>query len=651
MNFKRTCGVVAMAAIAAVGYGDDAVVVDGAEQEIEGTGAIAQGALDLSEGWTVSDRDPISVPYSAVGWDVEEDGTSGWAVTLELTPVGGGDTSVVASGLTGRGTNTWDTGSVRDDAYVLRHYVRKNGTDEPIKMLEAYFVFDRSSRSLETLAEVAAAVFPNAGRSCAVMAMGGASWMAVGMAGDGINGPAAGTATLTFAPDGIGSFAFEYRCAAGETLTVAVDGGAEQTLATAEDWTVTRFVFGDNRVHTVVFSAAGGGTAVRCVRWDDGSASGGAVARHALDLSDIWDKRNVNDEPILWSSRGWGDVAEESGKSVTLQLIPLLEGETQTLGSGLKGLRQTYIWAPGDVTKQVYNIKHSVVGGSPLETVLNAYFSFVNYDSDAPSAMDVHAAIRSDDGMGLKYGIANDTENWWTLMGGLGEGIAAPKGESSFKITVEGSGHLSFDYVCIGGTWTVKVDGVAMRTMEGAADWMGADIPMDGALVTHVIEFATNLSGGDSAALRNVRWIDADDCFGSGRVGSGSVDLREGVLVVRRANELMPFMWSSTNFTGSALVKNTGFISIDPQSVASVRVVQVTGEDDDPSQWTTEVVGTERTLVAERQGEGMVKWRGVNPGVWKAELVITSPAGEAYRETRILDLRNYIRQGLLLFVM
>ena len=101
---------------------------------------------------------------------------------------------------------------------------------------------------------------------------------------------------------------------------------------------------------------------------------------------------------------------------------------------------------------------------------------------------------------------------------------------------------------------------------------------------------------------------------------------------------------------GSLLYKNTGFITIDPQSLVSVRVVQVTGAGDDVSKWATEVAGTERILVAEKQGEGTVKWRHVRPGVWKADLVIKVNDSETYRETRILDLRKYAGPGLMLFV-
>ena len=376
----------------------------------------------------------------------------------------------------------------------------------------------------------------------------------------------------------------------------------------------------------------------------------GAIVQCALDLSEVWDKRNVNAEPILWSSLGWEDAAEEgSGKTVTLQLIPRQEGETQTLGIGLTGHRQTYVWTPSEVTKQVYNIRHVVVGGSPLETDLNASFSFKHYDDVAPSEVEVRAAIAAKDGS--RYGIVNDLKNWWILVGGPGEGIAAPQGESVFVFTVDGHGSFFFDYELGGGTWTISVDGVAVKSLTDAMDWTASGLSFEG-LRAHTVVFSTDLpSDGDFAALRNVRWVEQDWCSRAGKGSGAVVDLRTNdVLVVRRTNELMPFAWSSTNFTGNALVKNTGFITIDPQSLVSVRVVQVTGAGDDLSQWTTEVEGTEKTLIAEKQGEGTVKWKGAKAGVWKAELVIKTNGSETYREMRILDLRKYIGQGLVLFV-
>ena len=76
----------------------------------------------------------------------------------------------------------------------------------------------------------------------------------------------------------------------------------------------------------------------------------------------------------------------------------------------------------------------------------------------------------------------------------------------------------------------------------------------------------------------------------------------------------------------------------------------MTGAGDDVSQWATEVADTAKTLVAEKQGEGAVKWKGVQQGVWKAEFIISADGSEAHRETRILDLRKYSGQGLVFFL-
>ena len=653
MIIKRTIGTVALAVIAAVGYGDESTVRDGAEREVDDTSVITQCALDLSEGWTVTGFGPMDVPYSAVGWGIEESGVVGATVTLELTPVAVGGATVVASGLTGRGTNRWDTGGVRNDSYVLQHFVVKNGVVEPIETLKANLVFDRSAvRPLETLAAVAEAVFPDGGRSCTATAMGGANWLAVGFAGDGIGGPAAGTvATLTLTVDGIGVFAFDYTCSAGESLTVSVDDGAPQPLAVATDWTAASLAFGvAGAQHTLVISASGRGTAVRGVTWDTGRASGSEPMQCSLDLSDIWDKRNLNPEPIRWSSLGWDDAAEaESGKAVTLKFKPLPAGEEQTLMEPQAGFNQTFVWMPGEVSKQVYNIKHVITGGSPLEADLNAYFSFEHYDHIAPSEVDVRAAIVAGDG--ITYGFMNDPDNWWELIGGAGEGIEAPMGTSEFVFTVDGHGTFDFDYTLGGCTWTVWVDGVQVKTLGEAADWTTFALSIEG-MRAHTVVFSTDLSAGsDFAMLKNVRWVDEDWRSRVGQSDDVSVDLRTNeVLVVKRKKDLLPFAWSSTNFTGVIEIGPSETRLIDPASIARVRVVKVTGSGDDLSQWTTEDAKTEKVLISKKAGEGTVKWFGVKPGVWKAEFTILTGEDQVFIQRRILDLRNYVGPGFAVFV-
>ena len=223
---------------------------------------------------------------------------------------------------------------------------------------------------------------------------------------------------------------------------------------------------------------------------------------------------------------------------------------------------------------------------------------------------------------------------------------------TAMKIFFTGMGSLTFEYALDGGRLSVVADGVerVLSATDGA--WATADaLEFSDAGIHEIVLAYTATGDGSTAKVRHVRWLQADrvDYLSDVRQHV-RLDTREGVLVVRRPNDLMPFTWSSTNFTGVIEIGLGETQRIDPQSVASVRVVQVTGAGDDVSQWATEVAGTETTLIVEKQGEGTVKWKHVKPAVWKAELVIAPPAGKPYRETRILDLRTYIGQGTVLFV-
>lgn len=68
------------------------------------------------------------------------------------------------------------------------------------------------------------------------------------------------------------------------------------------------------------------------------------------------------------------------------------------------------------------------------------------------------------------------------------------------------------------------------------------------------------------------------------------------------------------------------------------------------SNWTPEVAGTEKVLVAEKTGESTVKWHVAKPGVWKAELAIRTGGEIVHSETRILDLRRYVGSRLMMIL-
>ena len=223
---------------------------------------------------------------------------------------------------------------------------------------------------------------------------------------------------------------------------------------------------------------------------------------------------------------------------------------------------------------------------------------------------------------------------------------------TAMKLFFTGMGSLAFEYALDGGRLSVVADGVERELPATDGAWATADaLEFSDADVHEVMLVYTAAGDGSTAKVRHVRWLQADrvDYLSDVRQHV-RLDTREGVLVVRRPNDLLPFTWSSTNFTGVIEIGLGETQRIDPQSVASVRVVQVTGAGDDVSQWATEVEGTETTLIAEQKGEGTVTWKHVKPAVWKAEFVIKPPAGETCRETRILDLRTYIGQGTVLFV-
>ena len=377
-----------------------------------------------------------------------------------------------------------------------------------------------------------------------------------------------------------------------------------------------------------------------------------------LELQQVWDRTTADPVAVSYSSLGWDVTPEdERGNVVTLELTAN-DGERSVLASSLAGYMQTFTWTPTGVTRQGYEIHHVVSNGgvTDADATLTAVFSFVNLVNARAGKDEIEAALFDVSYPFDPISVVSDETNPWQPIGGVGEGLAPLASTveagtpSSVSASVRGVGTLTFDYRMGAGALEVRVDGTPVRTLPAAGEWTRVSLSV-GLNRPHLVTFAYAPGAGDAVQLKNVKWLAASELFSGADSAAATGDFREGALVARRSNELMPFTWSSTNFTGNALVSDRGFVSIDPQSVASVRVVRVTGEDEDVSQWTEEVAGTAKTLVAEKQGEGAVEWRHVKPGVWKAELVITPPAGEGYRETRILDLRNYAGPGLMIFVM
>ena len=84
------------------------------------------------------------------------------------------------------------------------------------------------------------------------------------------------------------------------------------------------------------------------------------------------------------------------------------------------------------------------------------------------------------------------------------------------------------------------------------------------------------------------------------------------------------------------------------ETEAIVKVVQLTGTDEDLTKWTDEVAGSERTLIRQK-GEGSVQWRA-KPGVWRASYRILHNDQSIYEETCLFDLRKLSTGGLFLAI-
>lgn len=357
-----------------------------------------------------------------------------------------------------------------------------------------------------------------------------------------------------------------------------------------------------------------------------------------LDLSPCWEKAFAQDEDILWSSLGWGDVADApNGKSVTLQLVPQSTGQVQPLTvEPLVGHRQIFVWSPGDVTKQLYTVRHVVNNGTVVET-LNAYFSYRN--GAAPSEAEMKYAVKLPDGQPQHYTIRSDLSAPWFLIGGAGDGIQVSDGEGNCLVTVSGFGKLTFDYALDGGACTVSIDGGEPVALAEAANWTDGEFAISG-LGQHTILFSVAAGEDGFARIKGVMWADFDRRTDGIGVRGVQMDLREGVRVIRSRDELLPFVYSSTNFTGLA--------EADGQSVARITVVGLEGEGDALEEWEP-VPGTEKVLKKDTVGEGRVVWYG-RKGVWKAAFEIRTEGDVVHTETAIFDMRQLRTQVFFLYI-
>ena len=346
-----------------------------------------------------------------------------------------------------------------------------------------------------------------------------------------------------------------------------------------------------------------------------------------LDLRTLPEKTFTGTLAISYSSVGWEKLPVDAGETVTLTVTPD-GGEEIVIAEGLTGC-STFLWTPGSVVYgKAYQFAHIVV----KDGVTNPLGTLAGRTTFA-EAGNIEARQVFADGSAVCT-IKNDATNPWIPGETLTDGILAPAGASVFSFKPGYDGSLTFGYQLTDGTVEVFVDGVSALTLTASADWTtSAEIPVVG-IGSHTIELRTNLGAGGSARIRQAVWTETDGATtGFAFSDVYRVDLRDGVRAIREAAEVLPIVYSATNFTGLA--------ETAAATVARVRLAQLAESGD-------EIAGTERMLVDETTDESSVAW-APKLGIWKLTFDIRTANGAVRSESAVFDARN-LKRGLMLIL-
>ena len=374
----------------------------------------------------------------------------------------------------------------------------------------------------------------------------------------------------------------------------------------------------------------------------------------AYDLRVIFPVMKLKDEPALqnftYSARGWrlevsvddpsreAVIIAEPGVFVNGVFQPYAGAEAVTVLPATQG-EGTVDWKPSSAVKAVYRLTHTarINGTIDDQTTCYGYLELTQCAATKVAQEQVEAAVL--DRVTHKIAVVQDANNPWQPIesGVAGVGVVTDEELAAGTVTTtafsfSGRGTLHYEYKLGGGSLVVQASGMSPEALPVAADWQARTIGFDG-FGAHDVAFVYTAAGGDTtAALRSVRWEEED---GSARGVSGEndarTDLREGVRKPKRVEEIMPFVYSSTNWIGVA--------GATVESKVRVTIVQMTGTTPDVSEWTDEVPGTSRVLV-KAPGEGEFKWKTEGKGVWKASFDILTDDECVHHEEAWFDLRK-----------
>ena len=326
-----------------------------------------------------------------------------------------------------------------------------------------------------------------------------------------------------------------------------------------------------------------------------------------------------------------------SGAGAAVTVLPATGGEG------------TVDWRPTMVEKCIYRLMHTAsVGGTPDgSATYYGYFDFTGCDITRATQEEVEVAVFG--GISHPISVAQDANLPWQPIENdiAGVGIATDAGlaqETSTATTFSfsGRGTLHFEYAFGDGSLVVRADGVEGTPFAASAEWKAGALRFED-FGSHVVAFVYAVANGGQAALRNVRWQLDDYAVRMSNDGRDvRMDLRDGVRTPKRSDEILPFVYSSTNWIG-------GVKGATAESKARVTIVQMKGSDPEVSSWTEEVADTFKEL-ANESGEGEAKKWKPKKGVWKATFDILNGDTSIYSEDAWFDLRKTSTPGFMLMV-
>ena len=341
--------------------------------------------IDLSARWDVKNLDVILLPYSSVGWGLEDLPSE---AVVNMSSVDGkivngvfvqdGNAKALATGLTGRGVFQWYPRGMEKKVYRVQHMKTREENRPDEESLSAYFDF--TDCEMVSASQFRAAVL-GVTQPVNLQDDERYPWRLVGGDGDGVRSSADG-ARIELSFGGRGTLHYECAVWSGE-LAVSENDKMMFALAGPADWSYRALRFegyGRHRVAFVCVAVDGvASVALRRIRWEEDDGETRVITgtdKHRVDLHEGVRALSRTDEvlPFAYSSTNWIGVAGSSSESKASVSIVRMTGSdpvvTKWTAEDARSFRKLHE-KPGE----------GVVSWKPKKGVWKATFDIITGDT------------------------------------------------------------------------------------------------------------------------------------------------------------------------------------------------------------------------------------------------------------------------------